>query len=132
MSPKKILLAEDDADDQKFFYEFLKMRTDVILLPVAENGEEIFDSLSNLSEATNLPDLIVLDQNMPKRNGLQTLQRLKDSRNYKRIPVFIYSTYADDALRQQSMAAGATFVFSKPYTSEGYHAMINAMLNFLR
>ena len=132
MRPKKILLAEDDADDQDFFSDFIKSRTDVVLVSVAKNGEEVFDSLSGTRVPGNLPDLIILDQNMPKRNGMQTLQMLKENSSYAAIPVFIYSTYADAVLQQQSADAGAISVFPKPYTPEGYHNMINAMLDLLK
>lgn len=129
--PKKILLAEDDADDREVFYKFLKNRSDVFLLSAVENGEEVLDILSGIITVQELPDLILLDQKMPKKNGLQTLQSLKESHAFEQIPVFIYSTYTDEALHQQSANAGAVFVFLKPYTSEGYHKMVDAMLHLI-
>lgn len=128
MPPKKIVLAEDDADDRAFFYDSLQNRADITLLSAVENGEEVIDLLSEIDQSGNLPDLILLDQNMPKKNGLQTLLQLKDEGIFKNIPVFIYSTYTDDVLQKQSMDAGAASVFSKPYTPEGYHQMMDAML----
>lgn len=132
MPPKKILLAEDDADDQSFFLDFLQHRKDVSLLQAVENGEE---ALTFLEKAGNhggsLPDLIILDQNMPKRNGLQTLQELKANRSYKNIPVLVYSTYADENLKKQSTALGAALVHPKPFTSEGYHQMMDNFLSVI-
>jgi CheY-like chemotaxis protein len=121
---KKILLAEDDMDDQKIFQEFLAHRTDIDLLPPAENGDEVF----RLIEGGHVPDIIILDQNMPKRNGLQTLQLLKETSAYTHIPVIIYSTYADGNLVQRSTDLGAAGVWSKPITQEGYNEMIDALL----
>lgn len=132
MLPKKILLAEDDADDREFFQEFLKAREDIALFAMAENGEEVFGALLPASTATDLPDLIILDQNMPKRNGLQTVQALKEDDRFKNIPLFIYSTYADENLRRQSLEAGAVSVFQKPYTLEGYHNMVDAALSLIK
>src|SRR5687768_499544 len=95
--PKKILLAEDDPDDRGFFFEFLEHRRDLLLLPPVENGEEVFEFLEKAQNG-NFPDLIILDQNMPKCNGLQTLAILKNNSHYENIPVFVYSTYTDDYL----------------------------------
>ncbi|HUQ96828.1 MAG TPA: response regulator [Chitinophagaceae bacterium] len=128
MMLKKILLAEDDSDDQKLFYDFLQDRTDVLLMPVAENGVALVETLEQLNDTNDFPDLIILDQNMPKRNGLQTLQLLKQHQRYAHIPVALYSTYTDAQLINSSTAIGACAVLNKPITKEGYHAMLDAFL----
>ena len=124
---KKILLAEDDTDDQKIFQEFLAHRTDISILPPAENGEEVL----RLIGEGHLPDLIILDQNMPRKNGLQTLQLLKEIPACTHIPVIIYSTYADNHLIHKSTDLGAAAVWSKPVTQEGYNQMIDALLKLV-
>lgn len=131
MSPKKILLAEDDIDDQKLFYDFLQHREDIVLMPVAENGVHLFDSLEKIASADDLPDLIILDQNMPKRSGLQTLQLLKNTNRYAHIPVMVYSTYTDQHLIKVSSEMGAFSVASKPVTKGGYEEMIDCFLRVL-
>ena len=131
MSPKKILLAEDDIDDQKLFCDFLNHREDIVLMPVVENGVHLFDSLEKIASAEDLPDLIILDQNMPKRSGLQTLQLLKTTNRYAHIPVMVYSTYTDDQLIKISSEMGAFSVASKPVTKDGYDEMINCFLKVL-
>jgi CheY-like chemotaxis protein len=128
MTPKKMLLAEDDADDRQFFYDFLKHRSDLVLLPAVENGVAVFDYLERATKA-NLPDVIILDQNMPRRNGLQTLALLKESAAYAHIPVMVYSTYVDESLVQRSTTLGATLVWVKPSDIEGYHKMIDQFFN---
>ncbi|MFL5808658.1 MAG: response regulator [Flavisolibacter sp.] len=128
MLPKKVLLAEDDVDDQKLFYEFLRHRPDIILLPAAENGEDLLHSLKMIADDGHLPDLIILDQNMPKRNGVQTLQILKVDDRYRNIPVVIYSTYADKQLIEHASKNGAHKVAFKPITREEYHQMMDDLL----
>lgn len=128
--PMKILLAEDDPDDRGFFYQFLSLRTDLLILPPVENGEEVFAYLEKAQNGT-LPDLIILDQNMPKCNGLQTLAILKKNIQYENIPVFVYSTYTDDYLVKQSIQLGARSVLEKPLSPEGYHKMIDDMLQLI-
>jgi CheY-like chemotaxis protein len=128
--PKKILLAEDDPDDRGFFFEFLEHRRDLLLLPPVENGEEVFQFLEKAQNG-HFPDLIILDQNMPKCNGLQTLAILKNNSHYKNIPVFVYSTYTDEYLVQRSMQLGARSVLEKPFSLEGYQKMIDDILNLI-
>lgn len=128
MLKRKVLLAEDDEDDQQFFNDFLKTRNDLILMPIAENGEVLFEFLQSITDDSELPDLIVLDQNMPKINGLQALQLLKASDRYMHIPVCIYSTYMDETLAKKGIEKGACQVLSKPLTKAGYDNMIEVLL----
>lgn len=128
MVKKRILLAEDDEDDQQFFRDFLQGRKDLTLMPIAENGVVLVDLLERIRDKSELPDLIILDQNMPKRNGLQTLQLLKKDKRYAQIPVSIYSTYADETLIKNGSEMGACLVVPKPVTRDAYDKMINALL----
>ena len=123
-----ILLAEDDKDDQDFFFNFLRDRTDIKLLPAVENGEEVLAYLDR--EDSDLPTAIILDQNMPKMNGLQTLYSLRGNDRYADLLLVVYSTYADDNLINQSIAAGASMVLSKPTTAAGYHELIDRILEY--
>ena len=127
----KILLAEDDHDDQKLFREFLEDRTDIHILPVVENGEELMENLEMISNTAELPALIILDQNMPKLNGLQTLKLLKSSTRYGHIPVIVYSTYTDVNLVNSCTSEGACAVVSKPLNKDGYHEMIDDLLKLI-
>ena len=79
MSAKKVLIAEDDEDDKNILCYFLQNREDIILMPIVENGVELIESLDRITDENDLPDMIILDQNMPKRNGLQTLRMLKET-----------------------------------------------------
>ena len=128
--PKKILLAEDDPDDIGFFFQYLGNRADLHLLPPVENGEEVVDYLQKAHNGT-FPDLIILDQNMPKCNGLQTLAIIKNNTQFENIPVFVYSTYTDAYLVKQSLQLGARSVLEKPISPEGYHKMIDDILELI-
>ena len=131
MIQRKILLAEDDMDDQKLFYEFLHDRTDIQLMPFVENGVELLHFLKTKNGESHIPDLIILDQNMPKRNGLQTLQMLKAEHRYKHVPVVIYSTYADQQLVNEASEKGACKVITKPLSKEGYDQMMDDLLKLI-
>jgi len=128
MNKFTVLLAEDDDDDRNIFRDFLNGRTDIALMPFAENGVEAIAALDSIKSDDNLPSFVILDHNMPKLNGKQTLKLLKSIPRYTHIPVFIYSTYADAQLIENCITAGAVMVFSKPFTKDGYHEMIDAFV----
>jgi CheY-like chemotaxis protein len=125
---KRILLAEDDRDDQSLFFEFLQHRPDLILLPAVENGVDLISYLDKQPVETLSNLWIVLDQNMPKKNGLNTLEFLKASPRYSHIPVMIYSTYTDPESIRKGMEIGAAIIYSKPLDQNGYQKMIDEFL----
>ena len=117
----KILLAEDDADDRYFFSDSVAARADVKIVHSAGDGIELLEILNGLTEH---PDVIVLDQNMPRMNGYETLKNLKSSPGLAEIPVIIYSTYANQDLINKGLSAGAVAVLPKPEDKRGYNSMI--------
>lgn len=130
MITRKVILAEDDPDDRELFELFLSNRTDISLLPSAGNGIELLAYLESSSEA-ELPELIILDQNMPMMNGKQTLQALNDHERFSNIPVVIYSTYADSNLITECKKLGARMVAMKPLDLAGYNKMMDDFLLLL-
>jgi CheY-like chemotaxis protein len=131
MAPKKILLAEDDLDDQQIFYDFLQHRNDVFLMPMVGDGVELIDKLNTVDSREFLPHLIILDHNMPKRNGYQTLEILKATDRYEHIPVVVYSTYMDERLAEACVSKGASAVVTKPITKADYNKMIEDLFELL-
>lgn len=128
MQTKKVLIAEDDEDDKSLLCLFLQNRKDITLMPIVENGVELIETLEKITDSSDLPDIIILDQNMPKRNGLQTLKILKETANYSSIPVMVYSTYLDQNLIKACTESGATELMTKPITEKGYHEMMDTFL----
>lgn len=106
-------------------------RDDIILLPNAYNGVEVFQNLDGYDN-DQMPELIILDQNMPQMNGKQTLALLKSNPRYSHIPVCICSTYADHQLTVDCLKLGAYKVSSKPITNEEYQKMMNDFLTVFR
>ena len=128
---KRILLVEDDLDDRLLFETFFSARNDISLVPPVTNGLELIEYLMNVSDDKDLPDLIVLDQNMPKMNGKQTLSYLKANKRYSKIPVVIYSTYSDNMLVVDCKKLGAELVAVKPIDHEGYQRMMDDFLRVI-
>jgi CheY-like chemotaxis protein len=130
MDPKKVIVVEDDPDDRELFIIFYGDRNDIRLLPSVTNGIELLDYLKNAVSPDDMPDLIVLDQNMPLMNGKQTLEFLRASERFARIPVVIYSTYTDANLINECKALGAKMVVEKPTDHSGYQKMMDDFLKF--
>ena len=74
---------------------------------------------------SELPSLVILDYNMPGRNGYQVLLSLKNDSETKNIPVVMYSTSMSDILREQLSAAGALECFSKPSSEHEFKIQID-------
>jgi CheY-like chemotaxis protein len=131
MSVKRVILVEDDPDDRELFFLFYSERSDILLLPCLENGLDLIAYLHGLQPENDLPDLIVLDQNMPKMNGKQTLEYLKANERFANIPTVIYSTYTDSLLIHECTKLGAGMVAVKPIDAEGYKKMMDDFLLLL-
>ena len=87
---KRLLIIDDDVEDQEIFLEALKEVDTTIVCYTAMSGDEAFKRLE--TDVVMLPDLIFLDLNMPKQNGKQVLKEIKNNRQFKHIPVIMYST----------------------------------------
>src|SRR5690349_15345314 len=122
---RKVLLAEDDSDDREIFHDIFQDRDEEATLTMVENGMEIIQMLESITDESQLPDLIVLDQNMPKMTGKQTLEWLKSNDRYLHIPVIIFSTYSDERLISECTRIGASLVITKPCSFDEYEQMVN-------
>jgi CheY-like chemotaxis protein len=92
-----------------------------------ENGLEMMDWLDHCAD-NELPDLIILDQNMPKMTGKESLIFLKANPRYKDISVIIYSTYQMKDFFLSCRELGAMDVVSKPDTIQSYRDMIGKFI----
>jgi len=109
---KKILLVDDDADDQLFFVDAIKELEPGIDCKVAENGLEALNHLENIPPP---PSLIFLDLNMPIMNGYECLAILKKTEAYREIPVIIFTTSNQQKDLERSIGMGANMFLTKPF-----------------
>ena len=107
-----ILYAEDDQDDFESVREALLQQTDRFSLVHAKNGEEAIHFLENCTP-DSLPNLIVLDLNMPIMNGKEALVWLKAHNEFKNIPVMVFTTSSREEDVKLCQGHGCTF-FRKP------------------
>lgn len=116
-----ILLADDDPVDRELFIEGMNDTGARFKVAEVENGEEL---LQHLSSASSLPDFIILDLNMPVKDGRETLRELKTSEVYRHIPVFILSTSNARFDVELACQTGANLFLVKPH---GYKEIVEML-----
>jgi CheY-like chemotaxis protein len=114
-----ILMAEDDPDDQLLAKIALQSANYHNPFICVDNGQELIEYLQRAIKSTNnktqlLPNLIIIDLNMPKLSGLDTLDKLKSDDNFKSIPVVILSTSCEPNEVTKSYRKGASSYICKP------------------
>ena len=107
-APLNILLADDDNDGRYFFNMALKEVSIATHLTTVSDGERLMDYLSE-----NLPDVLFLDLNMPRKNGNECLVAIKSDKKLKQLPVIIYSTSLQDAVADVLYKNGAHYYLHK-------------------
>ncbi len=130
--PIEILMVEDNPVDVLVTREALKKGRILNNLSVAEDGEEAIDFLFRTGQysAAPRPDLILLDLNLPKKDGREILMELKNHPDLRSIPVVVLTTSQaeEDVLR--SYNSGANCFIVKPVDLEQFTATILSIENF--
>lgn len=108
---QSILLVDDDQDDQLLFQEALAVADGTVRYTSACNG---IDALEQLNAAEQLPDVMVIDVNMPKMNGIDCLKAIKQSERLQAIPIIMYSTSCSKDCQQDCLNSGAAGFMNKP------------------
>lgn len=121
--PIVILMADDDADDRLLTKDALEESRVANDLRFVEDGEQLLDYLNRRGEFSDpskspRPGLILLDLNMPKKDGCEVLSEIKSDPNLRRIPVVIMTTSKahEDIFRSYDL--GANSFITKPVTFE--------------
>jgi len=118
-----ILVAEDDPDDRLLVQEAFEESRLANELHFVEDGEELLDYLHRRNryaeEAAPYPGLILLDLNMPRKDGREALAEIKLTQQFRRIPVVVMTTSKaeEDILRTYDLGVSSFIV--KPVTFDG-------------
>lgn len=107
-----IILADDDQDDRMLFtdaFDELKISTKVQTFC---DGAELMTYLN--SENAILPEILFLDLNMPKKNGIECLKEIKANQKLDKIAVAIYSTSSSEEHIEETFVIGANIYIKKP------------------
>jgi two-component system, chemotaxis family, response regulator Rcp1 len=128
----EVLLVEDSPGDVRLTREALKDAKIHINLHVASDGNEAMAFLGREGEHANAPrpDLILLDLNLPKKDGREVLAEVKESPALQSIPVVILTTSASDADIQGSYQHHANCYITKPVDLEGFLKVVRSIDTF--
>jgi len=129
--PITILIAEDDADDRLLAQEALEeshLMNDVFFV---EDGEELLDYLRRqgkyAEQKVPRPGIILLDLNMPRKDGREALTEIKKDADLRRIPVVVMTTSKDEEDILRSYDLGVNSFIIKPVTFEGLVEVMRAL-----
>ena len=130
--PIEVLLVEDSPGDVRLTREALKDAKVHINLHVASDGTEAMAFLGRQGEYAHVPcpDLILLDLNLPKKDGREVLAEIKDSPALKTIPVVILTTSASEADILRSYRLHANCYITKPVDLEGFLSVVRSIDSF--
>ena len=124
--PLQLLLADDDDDDCFLFEEALSEIPVTTQLTTVNNGEQLMQLLTHTTDT--LPHLLFLDLNMPRKNGFQCLNEIKQNEKLKNLPVIIFSTSCQDAVAEQLYKGGAQHYICKPNNFAQLKKLIHQVL----
>lgn len=127
-----ILLIEDNEGDIYITTEALEEQKTISKISVARNGQEGIDFLQQAMDKdyNSLPDLILLDINLPLKNGYDVLTYVKDNPVTRTIPVIILTTSSSESDILQSYSQHANCFITKPDEVEDFYRFIEGVVNF--
>ncbi len=123
-------MVEDNPGDIRLTQEVLKSNNARCSLRVAYDGEEALRYLTEALQKKALPDLILLDLNMPRKNGLEVLETIKQHTKLRMIPVVVLTSSEADHDITQSYYNCANSYITKPVDFEEFHKVITKIEEF--
>jgi len=128
----KVLLVDDDPDDIDLTREVLEMSKIKININTARDGDEAMELLTQTAtdNPQELPDLILLDLNMPKKNGHEVLSEIKADEKLRHIPVVILTTSGNPEDVSSSYSHGVSCYITKPVGLPEFQRVVAAINEF--
>ena len=125
MKQANILLVEDNEMDIELTLDAFRENKLINKIQVTKNGEEALHYIFGENQYANreeypLPDIILLDLNMPRVDGFEVLKRVKNTPIIKRIPVIILTSSKDEGDRVMGYDNGANSYLVKPVSFDGF------------
>ncbi|NTS43529.1 response regulator [Flavisolibacter sp. BT320] len=111
----RILIVDDDADDREIIRDAFITALDEQEYIFIENGDKLLEYLEGNMEE-RIPSLIMLDLNMPGKDGRETLREIKGDKRYQHIPTIVFTTSSSMRDKQMVYDLGANCFITKPDT----------------
>lgn len=132
VKPVEILLVEDNAGDVRLTKEALKEAKVINHLTVLKDGVEALAFLRREGQYANAPrpHLILLDLNLPKKDGREVLAEIKDDEKLKRIPVVVLTTSQNEQDVLKTYNLHANCYVTKPVDLEQFITVVKSIEDF--
>lgn len=128
LPPKNLVLyADDDNDDIQLVRDAFSNYSQSIELLTFEDGSDLLNYLNELNSLETIPCLIILDINMPRKNGKEVLRELRDMSDFEEVPVVLFSTSTLPSEMSFAKSFGAGYV-TKPLFTKQIHQLVDQML----
>ncbi len=130
--PVEILMVEDNPDDVYLTQIVLKDAKILANLTVVNDGEKAMNYLYKTGEYADVrtPDVVLLDLNLPKKDGREVLEDLKKDERFAGLPVVVLSTSAADKDIIKTYSLNANCYLVKPLDLEQILSLVNSIDNF--
>jgi len=130
--PIEVLLVEDNAGDIRLTEEALKEGKVIVNLTVARDGVEAMEYLQRRNGHVNAvrPDLMLLDLNLPKKDGRQVLEEIKSDPELKSIPVVVLTTSEADSDILTTYGLHANCYITKPVDMDRFVEIVQLLEEF--
>jgi CheY-like chemotaxis protein len=133
--PIHILVAEDDEDDKLLIIKAFERTLPKEKVTCVEDGEALLRYLKRMPPYDNLdlypnPDIILLDLNMPRKDGKEALAEIKANDNLKMIPVIIFTTSNNEEDIKATYKMGSSSFITKPSSFEGLVRVTEELENY--
>jgi CheY-like chemotaxis protein len=128
-----ILIAEDDADDRFLLKTAFEESGYKNTLKFVENGVELIKHLKEVTQRKNndeFPGFILLDLNMPKKDGREVLKEIKENKVFKKIPVIVFTTTKNENEISKCYELGANSYVVKPLVFDELVHIIKALYSY--
>ncbi len=127
-----ILLADDDPDDRKLTQDAFAENRLANLLHCVEDGEELMDYLHRCGKYSGLrgealPGLILLDLNMPRKDGREALKEIKADPELRRIPIVVLTTSKAEEDIMRTYDLGVNSYVTKPVTFKSLVELVKVL-----
>ena len=120
---ESICIVDDDADDRQIIHDAFRQAGTTAEIVLFDNGHAMMEHL-NVMESNKLPTLILLDLNMPGKDGRELLKEIKTIHNFRHIPIVIFTTSSYDNDRTNCYLLGANCFVTKP---SAYNKLVEAI-----
>lgn len=130
----KVLVVEDNPNDVTIIKRAMRKSEVKCELYFARDGEEALDFLHREGEFEDVPrpDLVLLDLNLPKINGLEVLSKIKEDERLRRIPVIVLTISEREEDMVKAYDSGAASYMTKPVDSKDFERLIGTVQDYWR